>query len=219
MMDNKVRSAVVSSLQVNMRIAIVCSTLLLACGVAATASSLLQDPQILIDSGGDATGISIPPGINIAQPCGMATCSYDFVNDTPNIVTGFNFKTTINTGLTSEEASLFTCADPGGYFISCNTKYDSLTGTLQYFYSGVNPPDADENGTDTEAGEQEGIPLQGHFIITLQGWTENDVLFVDGTPPSLINTFSTDAPEPSVAITLGSGLLLLAAMLRRRRTV
>ena len=202
-----------------MRLAIVCSTLLLASGVAVSASSLLQDPQILIDSGGDATPISIPPGLNIAQPCGSATCSYDFLNDTPNIVTGFNFKTTINTGLSGEEASLFTCADPGGYFSTCKTTYDPSTGILQYFYSGVNPPDGDEGGTDTEAGEQEGIPLQGHFIITLQGWTENDALFVNGTPPSLSNTFSTDAPEPSVAITLGSGLLLLAAMLRRRRTV
>ena len=203
-----------------MRLPIVYSTLLLASGIALNASPLLQDPQILIDSGGDATIISQPPGINLAQPCGSATCVFDFVNDTASIVTGFNFKTTINTGLSGEEASLFTCSDPGGYFIPrCNTTYDPSTGILQYFYSGVNPPDGDENGTDTEAGEQEGIPLQGHFIITLQGWTENDALFVNGTPPSLSNTFSTDAPEPSVAITLGSGLLLLAAMLRRRRTV
>jgi hypothetical protein len=207
------------SLQVNMRLAIMCSTLLLANGIALSASPLLQDPQIVIDSGGDATVISVPPGINEAQPCGSATCSFDFINDTASIVTGFNFKTKINTGLSSEDASLFTCADPGGYFIGCNTTYDPLTGILQYFYSGVNPADADENGSNTEAGEQEGIPPQGHFIITLQGWTENDTLFVKGTPPQLNNTFSTDSPEPAVALTLGSGLLLLAAMLRRRRTV
>lgn len=207
------------SLQVDMRLPIVYSTLLLASGIALNASPLLQDPQIVIDSGGDATIISQPPGINLAQPCGSATCVFDFVNDTASIVTGFNFKTTINTGLSGEEASLFTCSDPGGYFISCNTTYDPTTGILQYFYSGVNPADADENGSNTEAGEQEGIPPQGHFIITLQGWTENEALFVDGTPPQLHNTFSTDTPEPAVALTLGSGLLLFAAMLRRRRTV
>ncbi len=95
-----------------MRLAIVYSTLLLASGIALNASPLLQDPQIVIDSGGDATIISQPPGINLAQPCGSATCVFDFVNDTPSIVTGFNFKTTINTGLSGEEASLLPALIP-----------------------------------------------------------------------------------------------------------
>ena len=196
-----------------MRLAIALPTLFLT-GIAVTATPLLQDPQILIDSGGDA--IPISSGINQVQPNGNQTVAYDFFNDTSNIVTSFTFQTTVNPNLTSEEAALFTCSDPGGYFLGCNTHYDSPTGNLLYLFSGVNPPEGDENGSDPETGEQEGIPPGGHFIITLQGWTENETLFVNGTPPELNNNFSTDAPEPAAALTLGAGLLLIAVMWRRR---
>ncbi len=200
-----------------MRLAIVCSTFFLAAGIALTASPLIQDPQILIDTGGDAVGIST--GINAVQPCGNPTCSFDFIDDTPAFVVSFDFKTTINKGLTSAEVANFTCADPGGYFLGCKTNYDPVTGGLEYLFSGVNPADSEVPG-DTEAGEHEGIPPQGHFIITLKGWTENEALFVDGNPPSLDGTFSTAAtPEPAAALTLGAGLLFLAALWRRRRTV
>jgi hypothetical protein len=197
-----------------MRLSIVFPTLFLVAGVAAMAAPLLQDPRILIDSGGDA--IPISSGINEVQPNGNQTVSFDFFNDTSAIVTSFTFQTTINTGLSSAEAALFTCADPGGYFLGCHTTYDSLTGHLRYLFSGVNAEDADENGSDPEINEQEGIPPSGHFIITLDGWTENETLFVDGTPPALNNNFTTEpTPEPAVALTLGAGLLLLGAIRRR----
>jgi hypothetical protein len=205
-----------------MRLAIVGPTLFLAAAVVVTATPLLNDPEILIDTGGDA--IPISSGINQVQPNGNQTVSYDFVNDTNNIVTGFRFATTINVGLSNEAAASFTCADPGGYFLSCTTSYDPsnpppMTGNLVYVFSGVNPTDGDDTGTDTEAGEQEGIPPGGHFIITLQGWTPNAMsageMLYSGTP-MLQDTF-TQTPEPAVALTLGTGLLLLVAVSRRRR--
>ena len=73
-----------------MRLSIVFPTLFLAAGVAATAAPLLQDPRILIDSGGDA--IPISSGINEVQPNGNQTVSFDFFNDTSAIVTSFTFK-------------------------------------------------------------------------------------------------------------------------------
>ena len=195
------------------------TTLFLAAAVAVSAAPLLNDPDILIDSGGDA--IPISTGINQVQPNGAQTVSFDFVNDTLNIVTGFNFETTINTGLSGQAAASFTCDDPGGFFLGCTTSYTSSTGNLLYVFSGVNPAEGDENGSDTEAGEQEGIPAGGHFIITLQGWTPDAMsageMLYSGTP-TLDNTF-TQTPEPAIALTLGTGLLLLAALWRRRQTV
>jgi hypothetical protein len=197
-----------------MRLAIVCSTLLLTGGIALTASPLLQDPQILIDAGGDA--IPISSGINQVQPTGMQTVTYDFVNDTPSIITSFIFQTTINTGLSSAAAASFTCADPADYFTGCSTSYNPLTGNLQYVFSGLDLPGG---GQDPGTGQRQGIPPDANFIITLQGWTTgatsaNEVLY--NSLPILDNSFTTIAPEPSTAIILGSGLLLLAAMLRRR---
>jgi hypothetical protein len=205
--DHKSCKCVVCSLEVVMRVAIVLSTLFLAGGAAVMASSLLQDPHILIDTGGDA--IPISSGIDQVQPNGMQTVTYDFFNDTPDNITGFDFQTTINIGLSSAAAASFTCSDPAGYFATCSANYDPLTGDLRYLFSGP--------------GVKPGIPPGADFIITLQGWTP-DVMSAGETLynglPTLDNSFTTSgAPEPSVAITLGSGLLLLAAMWRRRRTV
>lgn len=199
-----------------MRLAIVCSILLAASGVAAMATPIFQDPQIIIDTGGDAIGITM--GINQVEPCGSPSCTYDFFNDTGGIVTSFLFDTTIQSRLSSDVISAnFSCADPGGYFLGCSTNYTSGTGDLQYVFSGVGKSDGDEGGTDSEAGEMEGIPPGGHFIITLNGWVENDALFVGGAPPELTNSFTTDAPEPSAALLFGTGItMLLAAFLFRR---
>ena len=140
------------------------ATLFLAAAVAVTATPLLNDPQILIDTGGDA--IPISTGINQVQPTGEETVTYDFFNDTKFIVTAFTFETTINTGLSSDAAASFTCADPGGFFLGCNTTYTSLTGNLLYVFSGVNPFTGGLSG----AGLEEGIFPGDHFIITLEGW-------------------------------------------------
>ena len=199
-----------------MRLAIVGPILFLAAAVAVTATPLLNDPQILIDTGGDA--IPISTGINQVQPTGDQTVSYDFFNNTKNIVTGFTFETTINTGLSSDAAASFTCADPGGFFLDCNTTYTSSTGNLLYVFSGVNPF---SGMSGSGAGEHEGIFPGGNFIITLQGWTPDAMSagqMLYNELPTLDNTF-TDTPEPAVALTLGTGLLLLAVIGRRRRTV
>ena len=203
-----------------MRLIIVCCTLLLAASFAVTGTPV-YDPEVALDGGGDAIPITL--GINQIQPnagCpvlnGLIQCTFDFVNDTSNILTSFTFQTTINTGLSSEAAGSFTCADGGGYFLSCGVHYTSLTGNLRYDFSGVNPPDGDEN-SDLELNEMEGIPPNGHFIITLLGWAPDatvggEQLYSD--LPHLNNSF-TQSPEPAVAFTFGTGLLLLAAMWRR----
>ena len=198
-----------------MRLAIVGPTLFLAAALALTATPLLNDPEILIDSGGDA--IPITSGINQVQPTGDQTVSYDFVNDTKSIVTGFTFETTINTGLSTEAAASFSCSDPGGFFLNCTSSYTSATGNLLYVFSGVNPF---TGMSGSGAGLEEGIFPGGNFIITLNGWVPDamsagQVLYNE--LPTLENTFTT--PEPAAALTLGTGLLLLAAIWRRRRTV
>jgi len=210
-MDRIEPVSVVLSLKVVMRLPIVGPALFLAAAVAVTATPLLNDPQISIDSG--CCSIPISSGINTVQPTGDATVTYDFFNDTKNIITGFTFETTINTGLSSEAAASFTCADPGGFFLGCSTSYTQTTGNLLYVFSGVNPPSGD--------GEDEGIFPGGHFIITLQGWVPDAMSagqMLYNNLPTLDNTF-TDTPEPAVALTLGTGLLLLAAIWRRRRPV
>lgn len=211
-MDRIEPVSVVLSLKVVMRLPIVGPTLFLAAAVAVTATPLLNDPEILIDSG--CCSIPISSGINTVQPTGDATVTYDFFNDTKNIITGFTFETTINTGLSSEAAASFTCADPGGFFLNCSTSYTQTTGNLLYVFSGVTPPTGD-------GGEDEGIFPGGHFIITLQGWVPDAMSagqMLYNNLPTLDNTF-TDTPEPAVALTLGTGLLLLAVIWRRRQTV
>ena len=222
MADNNVRVTVVFCLKVFMRFATVFSALLFAAGVAATASPL-HDPQILIDTGGDSMGITVPPGINQVQPCGSASCVYDFFNDTGSIITSFKFQTTVRTNLSPANQASFTCSDPSGFFLGCSTTYTASNGTLIYLFDGVNDSDGDEGqfpgSSESEIGEREGIPLLGHFVITLNGWTPDPVLFQGpgGTPPSLTNTFATDAPEPSASLLLGTGLLLLVVGINFRR--
>jgi len=212
-MGHNQREYVVSSLKVNMRLAIACYTLFVAAGAAVTATPLQQDPQILIDTGGDPDKIS--GGINQVQPCGSPSCVFAFINDTAGIVNSFTFQATINTGLSAQTIKDgFTCES--GYFLSCVTTYSSVSGNLTYLFSGVNPPDGEEFLPETN--EQEGIPPGGTFTITLQGWvanatTDGQVLYA--APPKLTNDF-TLAPEPSALLTLGSGLVLLGFLLRRR---
>jgi hypothetical protein len=228
MVGHILREGVVSSLKVIMRLLITLSVLFLTATIVGTATPLLpppiNDPEILIDS--DCCSIPITTGINQVQPTGAQTVTYDFFNDTPGVITSFIFQTMINAGLSPQAASSFTCMDNAGFFLGCAVHYDSVSGNLQYSFSGTNPLDADEDGSDSEIGEQEGIPPNGHFKITLQGWTPDvmsagEQLYSD--VPNLDNTFVqipiTDSPEPAVALTLGTGLLALGVMLRRRRTV
>ena len=191
--------------------------LLAVVSFSALADPTPVDPEILIDVGFGSPGITVPPGVNSVQPCGSNSCTYDFINDTGGIITGFRFQTTVNTGLSS---SLFTCSDPKMYFLGCSANYTSATGNLEYVFTGVKPPDGDENITqDTEFFEQEGIPVGGDFVITLNGWQQNTEIFPNnGTPLQLDNAF-TATPEPSQLVLLAVASLLLvsiAGIVRRR---
>lgn len=191
------------------------SAMLLAASFTAS-GALLNDPEMVID--GDCCSIPISNGINQVQPTGDQTVTYDFFNDTPNIITSFIFQTTINTGLSKAASGSFTCSDPGGYFLSCDVFYDSGLGTLRYTYSGVNPADGDEKN-DNEIGEMEGVPPNGHFKITLNGWVPNamsDGQKLYNNLPKLDNSF-VQTPEPSVALAIGTGLVLLGLLRYRRR--
>jgi len=211
-----------------MRLFITLSVLFLAAAIEATATPLLppiNDPEILIDS--DCCSTPISSGINSVVLTGAQTVTYDFFNDTSNMITSFNFATKINSGLSDQAAASFTCADPGGYFLNCSAQYmpsgffvcNGSQCNLQYLFSGVNPTDDDET-LEPEIGEQEGIPPGGHFKITLAGWTSGATASTGeqlySGLPMLHNDF-TQSPEPAVAFTVGTGLLVLAAMLRRKR--
>ena len=210
-----------------MRLAIFCCILLVAAGVTATATPV-NDPEMEIDTGGFSTPISTT--IGTAQPCDPGPlnmpCSYDFFNDTGNLLTSFTFETKINPGLSPDIITQnFTCADPSGYFASrglpgCAVNYIP-NGDLKYLFSAVNPPDGDET-SQSELGEGEGIPANGHFMITFKGWKPDLTVTVDNTvvplysgEPTTNNSFQT-VPEPAAAGSLLVGLMLLAAMWGRR---
>ena len=184
------------------------------------AQSVPHDPQILIDTGGDPMNIST--SINQVQPstdCPIVgdqiQCAYDFINDT-SLLTSFTFETIINKGLSAETvSSSFSCLEPSGYFLNCSVTYNSDTGDLKYFFSGVLPADGDETpgtGFDPEIGEHEGIPTGGVFHITLIGWTTNagDGTLYSGLP-TLSNSFTT-VPEPSSVLSILTELGLLAGV-------
>jgi len=203
-----------------MRLFVTLSLLILAAAIGATATPLLppiNDPEILIDS--SCCSIPITSGINQVQPTGAQTVAYDFFNDTSNVITSFKFQTMVNAHLSTQASSSFTCMDNAGFFLGCKVNYDPSTGNLLYSFSGTDPLEGDET-QESEIGEQEGIPPSGHFAITLKGWTPDAMSAgqeLYSNLPTLRNDF-TQTPEPAVALTLGTGLLFLAALLRRKRT-
>lgn len=183
----------------------------------------MLDPGIIIDSG-DPGPIPITSGINNVGPTGTTPVTFDFINNT-SLIIQFEFQTTINPGLTQQQISdNFSCSNPAGYFLMCSIGYDSSNGDLTYTFSDTLPPDGDENGSDSEIGQFEGIPTNGLFHITLNGWTSGatgtgGVQLYSGLP-EFTNSFETAVPEPSAAFLLLTGLAALGSRrwyLRRKR--
>ena len=202
------KDGVLCSLKVSMRSLIISPLiLLLACVVLTAAPLPLDDPQILIDTGGDPLPISTSLGV--VQPCGSQHCTFDFFNDTGAFVTSFLFEAMVNAGL-QNIGGVFTCSDPHGFFMGCHVDYNSTSGDLKFLFEGVVSP---SNGIDPPGPH--GIPPNADFFVALDGWVHNDNLFPGGDPPALTNTFTT-SPEPSAWLTLGTGLLLLGGFRYRR---
>ena len=182
------------------------------------------DPTILIDAG-DPDPLLLSQDLNQVQPNGTDPLTFDFLNDTGGIVTSFTFTTHINPGLNTVPTSFqFT---PSGYFLTGAVEYNPIdpNGTLTFKFFGVNPPDNDEfTPGDDEANEKEGIPLNGTFHITLQGWVSgacsggNDPCFGEqlySGLPTFQNSF-TATPEPSAWMLLGTAILGAGLAFRRR---
>ncbi|HJT88753.1 MAG TPA: hypothetical protein VJ732_12875 [Bryobacteraceae bacterium] len=199
--------------------------LLVICALALPTILLgdMLDPGIIIDSG-DPGPIPITSGINNVGPTGATPVTFDFINNT-SLIIQFEFQTTINPGLTQQQISdNFSCTNPANYFQKCSIGYDSSNGNLTYTFFDTLPADADETGTDTEIDEFEGIPTNGLFHITLDGWT-SDATGTGGVQlysglPEFTNSFETAVPEPSAAFLLITGVAVLCSRrwyLGRRR--
>jgi MYXO-CTERM domain-containing protein len=192
---------------------LLCGGFLLAAGVVPVMADTVpdNDPFIFIDAGDPPPPIPISTGINEVQSNGTLLQTFDFINDTNAVITGFEFQTTVVPGFPT---SLLNCAS--GYFLHCTVDYNSKTGSILFDFYGVNPPDGDEVASiDTEAGEKEGIPLDGVFHITLGGW--NFLYNADHPIMPFVDSFTVATPEPSSLGFMAAGLLLLAGALRYRR--
>jgi len=182
-------------------------------------SATLGDPTIFIDSG-DPNPLSLAHDLFKVQPDGTTPLTFDFINDTGEIVTQLLFQTTINAGLSTGDAASFTpCSS--GYFPFCTVTYDSRTGTL--VYDAYTLPTFVGDGGEAP---QYGIPVDGAFHITLQGWVTN-ATSGSGAPlysglPTFDNNFQdnfTSAPEPGSLLLVGAALILGACIIKVHRRV
>jgi len=175
--------------------------------------------------GGDPSGPCSAPvapistGINEVAANGDCDPDvFNFVNDFTQIVNGFTFSTTVDTGLDPAD---FTCSS--GFFQTCAADYNSTTGGLEYIYSGVITPASFINCcSDGGPNGDEGIAPGSVFHVTLDGWTvdnglyENDMEGTPGGPQPFDNTVSI-VPEPATLASLLIGSLLLIGVGLRRQ--
>ena len=192
------------------------------------------DPEIVIDLG--LQSVPVSTNISIVQPTPTgADITFQFFNDTGFVVNSLMFETDINKGLTTVTTA-FTCSQPGGYFLGCTITYDVKTGHLIYLFSGVTGLDGEEIdpssplctknvSCDNEQGEHEGIPLGGHFTVTLLGWTLAPTAQTPSGGTELLysgqRTFNdsfTTVPEPSNGELVGF-LLVIGILAIRYRVI
>jgi hypothetical protein len=206
--------------------------LLLFCGllvcVSVAAWSNPVDPFIGLDDP-DSTA---PPGITVGtgfSSNGDGGGTFFYTNQTGLTITALQFQAEV----TSFNSDTFSCNSV--FFLNCTfTPTENANGVLLTIdFSGVNTPDIEKAGCDSEAGEFEGIPIfdsacsnQGVIAITLNNPIEGGyVLDPEGSggwkafaPDGKSVDFMTTAvatPEPSTTILLGMGLALIAGIGRR----
>lgn len=199
-----------------------------ACALSAWAAPI--DPQISIDSSGASIPITVGQTFVTVNGGGV----FDFENDTGQFITDLSFDATINSGILETLPEGQTIADviscSSGFFLTCGLDYNDVTGALIIHFSAPGEPLGDvELPCDTEATEQEGIPvvqegcpLVGHFLVNLNDPDSSTGSWNTITPGggqlgfqvSQIN--STFVPEPSSLWTLGATLLALAGIAVRR---
>ena len=232
-------------------------TTILIVGLAAAIGTFgfagtIPDPTMGVQGGSLSDPISIGSTL---IPSGGGGGEFGFYNPFPNFITALTFdvliKPNLDVTLGFGPATLFTCNDASNptlanpFFLNCGVTYDNGSGLLAISFFGVNPND-DNDSTDNEQGEQEGIPPLlpgcadnpdgagctdvGHFIITLDnnfgvgsdngGWSvaNSSALFSTDPTPGVADITTT--PETSSAAFLLAGLAGLALFGRKltRRT-
>jgi len=127
----------------------------------------IKDPALGVDAGSFSTAVS---SIGFIDPHGDGdTGVVGLYNDTGGMITDLYLTAALSTGLdpgTVESAFSCNATNPavGGpqpvnpFFKFCSVNYNSTSGLLKIRFFGTNPLDGDDEGTDDEIGEQEGIP-------------------------------------------------------------
>ena len=191
---------------------LLCGSFLLGAAVVPALANTINDPDMFIDAGDPPPPIPITIGINDVLPNNTQTDTFDFINNTNGIISGFLFETTVAKNFTGP----LSCAS--GYFLHCTVNYTPSTGDLIFDFFGIARLDGDEVASkDSERGEHEGIPLDGVFHITLVGFDTGTGLY---NSPSDITAFKgsyTTVPEPSTVLFLGLGLLAIVVQRYRRQ--
>jgi hypothetical protein len=196
---------------------LIATSILASCCLVGSASTIPNDPDIVLDAGGDASPLTT--GTNFI-PDANGGGTFDYFNPYAFPITALTFEVTLVQGLPqSTISSDFNCSS--GFFQTCSFNYDSPSGVLDIdFFTALNNP------TGTGVGQERGIPplcttnsnvqcgITGFFEITIDGWsnTASPGLF-NGTPTFDVIGVSV-APEPSSGILFGS-VLLLAFLFRR----